>query len=151
MPRVCVIHGPNINLLGQREPEIYGNVTLNELNQQLKEYGKEIGMEVETFQSNCEGAIVDKIQDAGSYDYLIINAAGYSHTSVAIRDALKAVNKPAMEVHISNIYEREGFRQHSMLADVVQGQISGLGVPGYRFALDAAAYFLADEGKPKVE
>ena len=81
---------------------------------------------------------------------MIINAAGYSHTSVAIRDALKAVNKPAMEVHISNIYEREGFRQHSCLL-MVQGQISGLGVPGYRFALDAAAYFLADEGKPKVE
>ncbi len=151
MPRVCVIHGPNLNLLGKREPEIYGNVTLKELNKQLQDYGKELGMEVDTFQSNCEGAIVDKIQEAGKYDYLIINAAAYSHTSIAIRDALKAVQKPAMEVHISNIYEREDFRQHSMLANVVQGQITGLGVPGYRFALEAAAYFLDEEDRTKVE
>lgn len=151
MPRICVIHGPNLNLLGKREPEIYGNMTLKELNQQLQEYGKELGMEVDTFQSNCEGAIVDKIQEAEKYDYLIINAAAYSHTSIAIRDALKAVNKPAMEVHISNIYEREDFRQHSMLANVVQGQITGLGVPGYRFALEAAAYFLEEKGKDDLE
>ncbi|HOB81529.1 MAG TPA: type II 3-dehydroquinate dehydratase [Peptococcaceae bacterium] len=151
MPRVCVIHGPNINLLGKREPEVYGNMTMNELNKQLVEYGKELGMEVDTFQSNHEGDIVDKIQEAEQYDYLIINPAAYSHTSVAIRDAIKAVNKPAMEVHISNIYKRESFRQHSLLSDVVQGQITGLGVPGYRLALEAAAYFLGEEEPDKIE
>lgn len=108
-------------------------------------------MEVDTFQSNHEGDIVDKIQEAEQYDYLIINPAAYSHTSVAIRDAIKAVNKPAMEVHISNIYKRESFRQHSLLSDVVQGQITGLGVPGYRLALEAAAYFLGEEEPDKIE
>jgi 3-dehydroquinate dehydratase-2 len=126
-------------------------MTMNELNKQLVEYGKELGMEVDTFQSNHEGDIVDKIQEAEQYDYLIINPAAYSHTSVAIRDAIKAVNKPAMEVHISNIYKRESFRQHSLLSDVVQGQITGLGVPGYRLALEAAAYFLGEKEPDKIE
>ncbi len=145
MPRICVIHGPNLNLLGKREPSVYGDVTLKELDKQLIEYGKELGLEVDTFQSNHEGAIVDKIQELTNYDYLIINAAAYTHTSIAIRDALQAVKKPTLEVHISNIYKREDFRQHSLLANVVQGQITGLGVPGYRFALEAAAYFLDED------
>ncbi|MDD2212731.1 MAG: type II 3-dehydroquinate dehydratase [Clostridia bacterium] len=142
MSKVCIIHGPNLNLLGSREPLVYGKITLEELNKQLISYGQKLGLEVETFQSNHEGALVEKIQQAASYDYLVINAAAYTHTSIAIRDALLAIKIPAVEVHISNIYQREDFRQQSLLANVVQGQIIGLGVLGYRLALDAAAYFL---------
>lgn len=142
MSKVYIIHGPNLNLLGSREPLLYGKITLEELNKQLINYGQKLGLEVETFQSNHEGALVEKIQQAASYDYLVINAAAYTHTSIAIRDALLAIKIPAVEVHISNIYQREDFRQQSLLANVVQGQIIGLGVLGYRLALDAAAYFL---------
>lgn len=142
MSKVCVIHGPNLNLLGSREPTLYGKFTLEELNKQLISYGQKLGLEVEVFQSNHEGALVEKIQQAAGCDYLIINAAAYTHTSIAIRDALLAIKIPAVEVHISNIYQREDFRQRSLLANVVQGQITGLGVLGYRLALDAAAYFL---------
>jgi 3-dehydroquinate dehydratase-2 len=142
MSKVCIIHGPNLNLLGSREPSLYGEITLEELNRQLTDYGKRLGLEVETFQSNYEGAIVEKIQQAVGCDCLIINAAAYTHTSIAIRDALLAVKVPAVEVHISNIYRREDFRQRSLLADVVQGQIVGFGVYGYRLALDAAIHLL---------
>lgn len=142
MNKVCVIHGPNLNLLGSREPSFYGEITLEELNKQLLVYGEELGIEVETFQSNYEGAIVEKIQQSTVYDCLIINAAAYTHTSIAIRDALLAVMVPTVEVHISNIYRREDFRQRSLLADVVQGQIVGFGIFSYRLALDAAVHLL---------
>jgi 3-dehydroquinate dehydratase-2 len=142
MFKVCVIHGPNLNLLGSREPSIYGTLTLEELNEQLIIHGQKLGLKVETFQSNYEGALIEKIQKAASYDYLIINVAAYTHSSVAIRDALLSIKTPAVEVHISNLYQREDFRQRSLLADIVQGQIIGLGVLGYRLALDTAAYFL---------
>jgi 3-dehydroquinate dehydratase-2 len=142
MYKVCVIHGPNLNLLGKREPSIYGNHTLEDLNKQLVNFGISIGADVETFQSNYEGAIVDKIQQLHSSDFLIINAAAYTHTSIAIRDALLAVGIPAIEVHISNIYKRDSFRHHSYIADVVEGQITGLGVFGYQLALQAAVYYL---------
>lgn len=145
MYKVCVIHGPNLNMLGRREPSLYGNSSLDELNVQLITYGQQLGLEVHTFQSNHEGAIVEKIHELLDYDYIIINAAAYTHTSIAIRDALLAVRIPALEVHISNIYQRENYRQHSFLADVVQGQIVGLGVLGYRLALEAAAYFLKED------
>jgi 3-dehydroquinate dehydratase II len=135
--RILVIHGPNLNLLGMREAGIYGNATLAEVNTQILALSEELGLEAEVFQSNSEGAIVDAIQTRG-YDALIINPAAYTHTSVAIRDAIAAVGKPAIEVHISNIYKREEFRKESFIAGVATGQISGLGTDGYLLALRAA-------------
>ena len=140
IPKVLVIHGPNLNLLGKREPDVYGNITLEKINRDLKKYGKSLGLSVETFQSNHEGIIVEQIQDArGICNGLIINPAAYTHTSIAIRDALLLLDIPIIEVHLSNIYKREPFRHKSMVADVVTGQISGLGTDGYRLALEAIA------------
>jgi 3-dehydroquinate dehydratase-2 len=125
-------------MLGKREPEVYGKTTLDEINENLKESGKKLNIEIETFQSNYEGAIVEKIQQSlGKISGLIINPAAYTHTSIAIRDALLMLdNIPIIEVHLSNIYKREAFRHKSMMADVVTGQISGLGIHGYYMALD---------------
>ena len=134
--KVLVIHGPNLNMLGKREPEVYGTTTLDEINEDLMKLGEELGLEVETFQSNHEGAIVDKIQGAmGDCSGVIINPAAYTHTSVAIRDALLLLDVPIVEVHLSNIYKREDFRHHSLVSDIATGQISGLGIAGYRLAL----------------
>ena len=135
-PRILVIHGPNLNLLGRREPEIYGRTTLDEINGQLAALGAQLGLALDTFQSNHEGAIVDRIQlAAGVYDGLIINAAAFTHTSIAIRDALAMLKVPVIEVHLSNIHRREPFRHTSMTAGVVTGQILGLGAAGYALAL----------------
>ena len=137
-PSVLVIHGPNLNLLGTREPEIYGATTLEEVNRMLTSLGRSLGVEVAAFQSNHEGEIVDKIQGAiGNIDALIINPAAFTHTSVAIRDALLLLDCPIVEIHLSNIYKREPFRHKSLVADVATGQISGLGVQGYGLALEA--------------
>ncbi len=139
-PRILVIHGPNLNLLGRREPEIYGRTTLDEINSQLAALGAQLGLALETFQSNHEGAIVDRIQQAaGVYDGLIINAAAFTHTSIAIRDALAMIAAPVIEVHLSNIHRREPFRHTSMTAGVVTGQILGLGAAGYALALRGLA------------
>ena len=136
---VLVIHGPNLNLLGQREPEIYGHTTLEDIDSSLKRLGQELGLEVETFQSNSEGAIVDRIQQArGRSRVLVINPAAYTHTSVAIRDAITACELPTVEVHLSNVYAREPFRHHSTIADIVVGRIMGFGADGYLLALRAA-------------
>ena len=135
-PRILVIHGPNLNLLGRREPEIYGRTTLDEINSRLTALGAQLGLALDTFQSNHEGAIVDRIQQAaGVYDGLIINAAAFTHTSIAIRDALSMLKAPVIEVHLSNIHRREPFRHTSMTAGVVTGQILGLGAAGYALAL----------------
>ena len=135
--KILVIHGPNLNMLGQREPEIYGHESLAEIDARLKEKGEELGIEVETFQSNHEGAIVDKIQQAaGSVRGIVINPAAYTHTSVAIRDALVMLDIPLVEVHLSNIYRREPFRHQSMIADIVTAQIAGFGSHGYFLALE---------------
>jgi len=135
-PRILVIHGPNLNLLGRREPEIYGRTTLDEINGQLSELSAQLGLALDTFQSNHEGAIVDRIQQAaGVYDGLIINAAAFTHTSIAIRDALAMLKAPIIEVHLSNIHRREPFRHTSLTAGVVTGQILGLGACGYALAL----------------
>ena len=135
-PQILVIHGPNLNLLGRREPEIYGRTTLDEINSQLTALGAQLGLALDTFQSNHEGAIVDRIQQAaGVYDGLIINAAAFTHTSIAIRDALSTLKAPVIEVHLSNIHRREPFRHTSMTAGVVTGQILGLGAAGYALAL----------------
>jgi 3-dehydroquinate dehydratase-2 len=138
---ILVIHGPNLNLLGRRETGIYGAVALNDLNRRIEALAAELGLGVEIMQSNGEGAIVDAIQGK-TYDLLIINPAAYTHTSIAIRDAIAAVAKPAIEVHISNIYRREEFRHTSYIAGVAEGQISGLGVEGYLLAVRAAATIL---------
>jgi 3-dehydroquinate dehydratase-2 len=137
---VLVIHGPNLNMLGKREPEIYGNTTLDETNSDLERLGEKLGLTVETFQSNHEGAIVDKIQEAVARQKgIIINPAAFTHTSIAIRDALLLLDIPVIEVHLSNIYKRESFRQTSIIADVATAQISGFGVKGYGMALEALA------------
>jgi 3-dehydroquinate dehydratase II len=136
---VLVIHGPNLNLLGEREVSIYGRTRLAEINRRLRELGKELQLKVQTFQSNSEGAIVDRIQQArGHVDALLINPAGYTHTSMAIRDAVLALDVPVVEVHLSNIYRREPMRHHSMLADVAHGRIMGFGAESYLLALRAA-------------
>lgn len=135
--KILVIHGPNLNMLGSREAGIYGNTTLADVNNQILDLSQALEMDAEVFQSNSEGAIVDAIQ-AKEYDVLIINPAAYTHTSIAIRDAIAAVGKPAIEVHISNIYKREEFRKESFIAGVVTGQISGLGTEGYLLAVRAA-------------
>jgi len=139
-PRILVIHGPNLNLLGRREPEIYGRTTLADINNRLTTLGAQLGLALDTFQSNHEGAIVDRIQQAaGVYDGLIINAAAFTHTSIAIRDALAMLKVPVIEVHLSNIHRREPFRHTSMTAGVVTGQILGLGAAGYALALRGLA------------
>lgn len=137
---ILVIHGPNLNMLGQREPETYGSTSLTDIDKELKRLGPQWGMNVSTFQSNHEGAIIDKIQDSvGDLSGLIINPAAYTHTSIAIRDALILLAVPVIEVHISNIHRREAFRHRSLMADVSTGQIVGLGVNGYYLALRAIA------------
>jgi 3-dehydroquinate dehydratase II len=136
---VLVIHGPNLNLLGEREPEIYGRVRLSEIDRRLRELAKELGLEIEIFQSNSEGAIIDRIQQArGRIHALLINPAGYTHTSIAIRDAVLSLEVPVIEVHLSNIYRREPMRRRSTLADVAHGRIMGFGAESYMLALRAA-------------
>jgi 3-dehydroquinate dehydratase II len=140
--KILVIHGPNLNLLGTREPGIYGAATLGDINLRISALGTELGLAVETFQANSEGAIVDAIQTR-PFDLLIINPAAYTHTSVAIRDAIAGMGKPAIEVHISNIHSREEFRRHSYIAGVAVGQISGFGVDSYLLAIRAAKKILS--------
>ncbi len=138
IPVITVIHGPNLNLLGLREPEIYGTTTLGEINDALLQKGTELGVAVETFQSNHEGALVDRIQKAREKTQgLIINPAAYTHTSVAIRDALLTLEVPIMEVHLSNIFKREAFRHHSHVSDIALALLSGFGKDGYFMALEA--------------
>jgi 3-dehydroquinate dehydratase-2 len=139
--QILVIHGPNLHLLGKREPDIYGSYTLSDINKELEAQAKGYNVSIDIFQSNSEGEIVEKIT-SNSYDFLIINPAAYTHTSVAVRDALLGVDKPAIEVHLSNIYKREEFRKKSLVSDVVLGVISGLGKGSYTLALEAAVNFL---------
>ena len=142
--RVLVLHGPNLNLLGQREPQTYGTVSLAEINERMLALGRELGLEVEAFQSNSEGELVGKIQEAGArYSALIVNAGAYTHTSVVILDALLAIGLPVVEVHLSNLYRREGFRHHSFVARAAVGQISGFGAGSYLLGLRAVAEILA--------
>ena len=143
--RVLVVHGPNLNLLGEREPEVYGRTRLRDIDRELKRLGRELGLSVDSFQSNSEGAIVDRIQKAreGS-DLILVNPGAYTHTSIAIRDALAAVAVPVIEVHLSNVYRRESFRHHSTIADLAVGRIMGFGAEGYYLALRAAATLLSN-------
>lgn len=143
MANVLVLHGPNLNLLGTREPEIYGSATLADINEMLKKRAEEAGLGIEFLQSNHEGVLVDAVQAArGKYDYIIFNAAAFTHYSIALRDAIAAVEVPVIEVHISNIHQREEFRHTSVLAPVAWGQICGLGVASYMAALEAIIFRL---------
>lgn len=139
MVKILVIHGPNLNLLGRREPDVYGNITIDEINRKLKAMARKNKAVLDIFQSNHEGEIVDKIGRAkGLYASVLINPAAYTHTSVAIRDAISATNIPTVEVHLSNIYAREDFRHISLIAPVAKGQISGFGINSYIYGLEAA-------------
>ena len=137
--KILVIHGPNLNLLGQREPETYGVITLEQINNELSELAQKNNIEIEFFQSNIEGELVTKIQEAGlkNFSGVIINPAAYTHTSVAIRDAISAIKTPVIEVHISNVYKREDFRHKSLTVSVCKGQICGFGAQSYKLALQA--------------
>lgn len=151
MLRVLVLHGPNLNLLGNREESVYGTTTLAEIDTSLSKLGSELGVELEIRQSNHEGELVTWIQEArGNYHGIIINPAAYTHTSIAVRDALSAVEIPAIEVHLSNIHRREEFRRHSYVSGVALGQISGLGPIGYLLALRGLHGYLASHGSKPV-
>lgn len=143
MPRILVFHGPNLNLLGTREPEIYGYTTLDDINTMIAARAAEAGIETAFYQSNHEGDLVDAIQQANhKFDFIIFNAAAFTHYSIAIRDAIAAIDVPVIEVHLSNIHQREEFRHTSVLAPVAMGQICGLGVESYLAALEAIIYKL---------
>lgn len=143
MPRILVLHGPNLNLLGTREPEIYGYTTLDDINTMIAARAAEAGIETAFYQSNHEGDLVDAIQQANDkFDFIIFNAAAFTHYSIAIRDAIAAIDVPVIEVHLSNIHQREEFRHTSVLAPVAMGQICGLGVESYLAALEAIIYKL---------
>lgn len=145
MTSILVIHGPNLNLLGVREPAVYGSTTLGEINDMLVALGRELGVHVECFQSNHEGAIIDAIHAArGVHGAIVINPGAYTHYSIAIRDALSSVELPAVEVHLSNVHKREEFRHRSVISPVVNGTIMGFGAQGYLLGLRAAAR-LADQ------
>jgi 3-dehydroquinate dehydratase II len=144
--RILVVHGPNLNLLGTRERQIYGQMTLAEINRMLQACAQQAGQTLETFQSNHEGALVDYIQQHGARsDCLILNPAAYTHTSVAIRDAILAVGIPVIEVHLSNVYRREAFRRQSYITDIAVGQVAGFGPQSYRMAFEAACYWLQQQ------
>jgi len=149
--RVLVLHGPNLNLLGHRETKIYGKVTLEEINRRLLKAAQQEGVRLATIQSNSESELVEQIQQAsGKYQAILINPAAFTHTSVAIRDAIAATGLPAVEIHLSNIYQRESFRHHSYLAEVVIGQITGFGAESYLLGLQAVLAYLekAPKGAP---
>jgi 3-dehydroquinate dehydratase II len=141
--KILIINGVNMNMLGLRETEKYGTMTLKDLEKELYAFSFELGIDIETFQSNFEGEIVEKIhQTKDNFDGIVINAGAYTHTSVAIRDAISAVNIPTVEVHMTNIYKREEFRHHSYIAPVCIGQISGFGINSYKLGLKAVVDYL---------
>ena len=152
LPRILVLNGPNLQLLGTRKPDIYGTRSLADVEDRARALAGELGLAVECRQSNHEGELVDWIGDApGSFVGIVLNAGAYTHTSVAIRDAIEGVGLPAIEVHISNVYAREEFRHRSLIAPVCLGQICGLGTPGYELALRALAAYLKQIGPAQTE
>ncbi|MCB1743651.1 MAG: type II 3-dehydroquinate dehydratase [Gammaproteobacteria bacterium] len=140
MHKLLVLHGPNLNLLGTREPDIYGRTTLDDINRELQAVAAANGDELQAFQSNHEGALVDRVQQAAAegVQFVILNPAAFTHTSVALRDALKGVAIPFIEIHLSNVHAREAFRRHSYFSDVAVGVIAGFGAKGYALAYEAA-------------
>lgn len=139
-PRILVLHGPNLNLLGTREPEVYGHTTLADIHTAMENRARAAGVRLESFQSNHEGELIDRVQSAREQgvSFIIINPGGYTHTSVALRDAFAAIPIPFIEVHLSNVHARESFRKHSYFSDIAIGVIAGLGAQGYELALEAA-------------
>lgn len=153
MITISIINGPNLNFLGKREPSVYGDMTLNTLEDKLITHGQQIEVNVKTFQSNSESEIIEHIYHCSdeNVSYIVINPAAFTHTSIAIRDALLAVNIPFIEVHISNLHKREAFRQQSYFSDIATGVVTGLGLKGYQLALDAIASdfnLIASNNKP---
>ncbi|MBF0381461.1 MAG: type II 3-dehydroquinate dehydratase [Magnetococcales bacterium] len=143
--KILIINGPNLNLLGRRESSVYGTMTLADIEESCRTRAIELGVELEFFQSNHEGVLIDRIQQSKQHsDLIIINPAAYTHTSIAIRDALLAVDLPVIELHISNIHKRESFRKHSTISDIAIGQIVGMGPKGYLLALDGGVNYLED-------
>ncbi|MCP8616830.1 type II 3-dehydroquinate dehydratase [Salirhabdus salicampi] len=146
MKRLLMLNGPNLNMLGQREPHIYGFDTLQTIEEDIRTYVQTYNWELDAYQSNHEGHLIDKLQQSnGKYEGIIFNPAAYTHTSVALRDAISAIDTPVIEVHLSNVHARESFRSKSLLAPVCKGQISGLGVVGYKLA--AQAFLETDDGE----
>lgn len=144
--RIGVLHGPNLNLLGRRQPELYGRLSLDGIDRRIAERASRLGVSVEFFQSNVEGELVGWIQDSGwELDGLLVNAAAYTHTSVAIRDALLSIERPFVEVHLSNVFTRESFRHHSLLADVAVGLVAGFASDSYVLALEGLVAYLRRE------
>jgi len=147
MPSVLVLHGPNLNLLGLREPGVYGTLTMEDINSRMVDLGKELGVEVRCFQSNHEGVLIDTLHEARTWaDGVVFNPGGYTHTSVALRDAISAISLPVIEVHLSNVHAREEFRHTSMISAVCAGTISGLGVQSYLLGLRGLAGLIKNPG-----
>ncbi len=147
MSKILVLHGPNLNLLGQREPEVYGELTLEEIDSRLKESGKQLGLEVRAYQSNGEGALIDALHEAREWaSGVVFNPGGYTHTSVALRDAVAAIGIPVIEVHLSHVDAREDFRRRSLISPVCVGKISGFGWRSYLLALTEMAWRLEEDG-----
>ena len=148
MTGILVLHGPNLNLIGQREPEIYGSMSLAEIDQRLIARGEELGLEVRTFQANGEGTLIDALHEAQDWaSGVIFNPAAYTHTSVALRDAVAGIRIPVIEVHLSNVYAREEFRHKSLISPVSSGKISGFGWRSYMLALQSLAWMVEEENK----
>lgn len=146
MKSILVLNGPNLNLLGEREPQVYGSMTMEEINQRLVEAGKELGLGIRTFQSNSEGALIDALQEARHWaSGVIFNPGAYTHNSVALRDCIAAIAPPVIEVHISNVYARDEFRHKSVLSPVCKGKITGFGWRSYLLALHALAWMLEED------
>src|SRR5512143_2734632 len=146
MPAILILHGPNLNLLGSRETDVYGVVSLEEIDRRLRQAGEEMGLQVQSFQSNHEGALIDALHDARTWAAgVVFNPAGYTHTSVALRDAVAAIRLPVVEVHLSNVYAREAFRHESLIAPVCAGKITGFGWRSYLLGLYALAGIIQGE------
>ena len=144
--KILILHGPNLNLLGTREPEVYGSMTLDDINNKLMELGKELGAEIKSLQSNHEGALIDALHDARTWaNGVVFNPGGYTHTSIALRDAISAIQIPVVEVHLSNVYAREEFRHVSMISAVCKGKITGFGWRSYVLGLRALVETLSGE------